>query len=73
MRPCLRDRFGIYLYDIGRDPHELKPRVVGADHAAYESETSLLTRWLELTDIASRPAALSKRDIDVLRSLGYLQ
>jgi arylsulfatase A-like enzyme len=61
------------IFDTAQDPWEIKPRVVGAENAAYKSETVLLARWFKATDTASGTAVLSKRDVEVLRSLGYLQ
>jgi hypothetical protein len=60
-------------FDTAQDPLEIKPHRLGASSAAYESETALLARWFESTDGGSGQTAQSKRDIEVLRSLGYLQ
>jgi arylsulfatase A-like enzyme len=61
------------MYDIVKDPLEARPRFVGPTSAEYKNETSLLARWFEVTDSAAGKAALTSRDVEVLRSLGYLQ
>jgi hypothetical protein len=61
------------VYDVKRDPQETKPVVVKAGSSEYQKETSLLARWFASTDLATGEAVLSKRDVELLRSLGYIQ
>ncbi|MEK7750327.1 MAG: sulfatase [Acidobacteriota bacterium] len=61
------------IFDTGRDPLEVRPHVVGAENAGYERETPLLSSWFKSTDVASGESALSEHNLEVLRSLGYLQ
>jgi hypothetical protein len=61
-------------YDVRKDPFELAPSVSKPDDSAYDRETARLDRWFGSTDSgATGEDRLSERDIEVLKSLGYVQ
>jgi arylsulfatase A-like enzyme len=60
-------------YDLLRDAYELKPRVLKKGSAPYESQTRRLAAWFERTETKGRQEELSTRDVEVLKSLGYIQ
>lgn len=61
------------IYDVQDDPLELKPLSLDDDDARYKRETAALERWFEATDLEESEVKLSKRDAEVLKSLGYIQ
>ena len=61
------------IFNTKQDPLEIHPRVVGADSADYKRETVTLAQWFKSTDVGMGESTISKRDVEVLRSLGYVQ
>ncbi|MEX2260307.1 MAG: sulfatase [Bryobacteraceae bacterium] len=61
------------MYDVSRDPHELRPRSVQAPNPQYKAETKRLRTWFARTESRASEENLSARDIEVLKSLGYVQ
>ena len=61
------------LYDLAADPGEL--RDVAAERRLLQAALALrLERWLEGAESPSgTPAAISQEDLEMLRSLGYLE
>lgn len=61
------------LYDIGRDPAEVHPQMIGEGSQEYVKESERLKTWLARTDTRTEQQELSARDVEVLKSLGYVQ
>jgi arylsulfatase A-like enzyme len=61
------------FFDLSRDPYELAPTKVKSNTADYERETTRLARWFSATAIDPNEAKLTEQDIEVLKSLGYIQ
>lgn len=60
-------------YDISRDPFELKPQVHAKNSNPYRTQTERLRKWFARTEKRGEEQQLSKQDMDVLKSLGYVQ
>jgi arylsulfatase A-like enzyme len=63
----------VAAYDIGRDPQEMKPRTLNVGNQAYKNQTARLKTWFSRTESRASEERLTARDIDVLKSLGYVQ
>lgn len=63
----------LYLYDLSRDPHELHGREISKDKPTYLADTSNLKKWFLRTETRAQSQKLSDHDIEVLKSLGYVQ
>jgi len=61
------------IYDLATDPLELKGAHPKSPSPIYEAETARLKSWFEATAGASGKNRMTKKDIKVLKSLGYLQ
>lgn len=61
------------IVNIERDPFELNPQILRDDSGLYEEATSELKEWFTTTERAQAEMTRSKRDEEVLRSLGYTQ
>jgi arylsulfatase A-like enzyme len=61
------------IYDLREDPFEAAPWIRRSKSPEYERETTHLEGWFNNTAIAASEAKLTKEDIEVLKSLGYLQ
>ena len=60
-------------YDLAKDPFEIDPKELNPNDRQYKFEMAAFERWYESTDLAKTDAKLSKRDAEILESLGYLQ
>jgi hypothetical protein len=47
--------------------------VLRTGDASYKQQTAALRRWFESTDLEDSEVKLSGRDVEVLKSLGYIQ
>ncbi len=63
----------VSIVDLNDDPHEDDPRVHERQGKTYQRETAELRAWFEKTDLEESEAQLTRRDAEVLKSLGYLQ
>jgi arylsulfatase A-like enzyme len=63
----------LVAYDLTRDPNENSPTIMRAGADRYATETARLTSWFSRTASASSEQVVSKRDLEVLKSLGYVQ
>jgi arylsulfatase A-like enzyme len=66
-------RKSLQIIDLQNDPHETERRLLGKGEAPYPRHTAALRRWFESTDLEESEAKLTKRDAEVLESLGYIQ
>jgi arylsulfatase A-like enzyme len=60
-------------YDLAHDPHEMSPRIMREGTKPYLVETVRLRTWFERTESRASEQNLSARDIQILKSLGYIQ
>lgn len=63
----------LYLYNLNEDPHELHPREISKGQKGYKRDTSGLKKWFMRTETRAQKEKLSAHDVEVLKSLGYLQ
>ncbi len=60
-------------FDLSVDPFEQEPLVLSQKDRTYSSHTKPLSRWFKATNLSSGESRMSKRDVEVLKSLGYIQ
>jgi arylsulfatase A-like enzyme len=60
------------FYDTRTDPLETRPRLLRSGNA-YDADTTKLKRWFSLTAGRAGENQMSTHDMEVLKSLGYLQ
>lgn len=60
------------LYELARDPEELSPSLPVRTSPRYRSEQLRLERWYRMTAGQAGQLQLTEKDVQVLRSLGYL-
>lgn len=60
-------------YNVVKDPREQHPKPLDAASRRYQSETSRMSAWFERTETRAAEKQLSGRDVEVLKSLGYIQ
>ncbi len=60
------------LVDVRSDPFEENPTVLGKKDARYHAEAKPLSRWFDATDLSDGESRMSERDVEVLKSLGYI-
>jgi arylsulfatase A-like enzyme len=61
------------VFDLAEDALELDPNVVDKESETYRRHTASLTKWYKTTDLDPGDSRLTKRDVEILRSLGYVQ
>ena len=61
------------VVNLEQDPLELRPAVLREGDTEYYTRAASLKRWFEATDLEEGEITMNKRDIEVLKSLGYLQ
>ncbi len=61
------------IHDLTVDPFEIDPQELSPDNRRYKFEIASFERWYESTDLERREARLTKRDAEILKSLGYIQ
>jgi arylsulfatase A-like enzyme len=60
-------------YDLARDSRENNPTILREGVDRYANETARVKTWFARTESRSREQVISKRDLEVLKSLGYVQ
>lgn len=63
----------LYLYNLQTDPHELHSQVLEKGNKTYKADTSRLNKWFMRTETRAQNRKLSAHDVEVLKSLGYVQ
>ena len=61
------------VVNLEQDPLGLRPAVVRKDDKGYQTRAASLRRWFEATRLEEGEITMNERDIEVLKSLGYLQ
>ena len=61
------------VVNLEQDPLGLKPAVLGNGDKEYQAMAASLKRWFEATDLDEGDITMNERDIEVLKSLGYMQ
>lgn len=61
------------ILDLTADPFERNPQELDPGDRRYKFEIAPFERWYESTNLEQREARLTKRDAEVLKSLGYIQ
>lgn len=60
------------FYDLSSDPFELHSEILSSSDRRYKFESSAFERWFESTDLAESESRLTKRDAEILETLGYI-
>ncbi len=60
------------FFDLANDPFELNSTVIGKGDRRYKFESAAFERWFDSTNLAESEARLTKRDAEILESLGYI-
>ena len=60
------------LFDVPHDPFEQNPVVLSKRDSRYRAQAKPLRRWFEATDLSDGESRMSERDVEVLKSLGYI-
>jgi arylsulfatase A-like enzyme len=63
----------LLVFDVQHDPWELKPRREAQSARGYRDRTSHLKTWFARTETRAAEQQLSQKDMEVLKSLGYVQ
>jgi arylsulfatase A-like enzyme len=63
----------LVIFDIDSDPLEQRPSSRGTGTAVFERETARLEAWFTATASRAGKMAEAEQDLEVLKSLGYLQ
>ena len=61
------------VVNLDQDPLGLRPAVLRSDDKEYQTTAASLQRWFEATDLDEGEITMNERDVEVLKSLGYLQ
>lgn len=61
------------VFNVTADPFELKPAKIKAKAPQYKIETARLRRWFEETAGEEGKNEMTDKDLEVLKSLGYIQ
>ncbi|MGH9630123.1 MAG: sulfatase family protein [Bryobacteraceae bacterium] len=67
------DEAQVEKYDVGRDPQEVHPQILKAGRQPYKTQTKHLQTWFARTESRASETRLSEKDLEVLKSLGYVQ
>lgn len=60
------------FFDLASDPLERSSTVIGTDDRRYKFESAAFERWFDSTNLAESESRLTKRDAEILESLGYI-
>ena len=60
------------VFNIDEDPFEMSPLVLSHKDAQYSATARPLGQWFKATDLAAGDSKLTKRDLEVLKTLGYI-
>ncbi len=60
------------VFNIDEDPFEMSPLVLSHKHAQYSATARPLGQWFRATDLTAGESKLTKRDTEVLKTLGYI-
>jgi arylsulfatase A-like enzyme len=62
----------LQIVNLAADPLETKPQVVTNGAQRYRIETARMTQWFQRTNGREGKESLSKQDVEILKSLGYV-
>ena len=60
------------VFNIDEDPFEMSPLVLSHKDAQYSATARPLGQWFKATDLSAGDSKLTKRDLEVLKTLGYI-
>ncbi len=61
------------IFDVAADPHEQAPKAMKEGSPQYKRETARLKRWYDATEGEAGDNQMTEKDIEILKSLGYLK
>ena len=59
-------------FDLASDPFEQRSEILAKGDRRYKFESAAFERWFESTNLAESESRLTKRDAEILESLGYI-
>ena len=60
------------FFDLSKDPNETNAELLVSADSRYKFEEAAFERWFEATNMAESESRLTKRDAEILESLGYI-
>ena len=60
------------VFNIEEDPFEMSPLVFSHKNADYSAKARPLGQWFQATDLSAGDSKLTKRDLEILKTLGYI-
>ena len=60
------------VFNIDEDPFEMSPLVLSHKNPEYSATARPLGQWFKATDLSAGESKLTKRDTEVLKTLGYI-
>ena len=64
---------GLEVYDVATDSEEKTPIFAGSPNGAYQPHVNRLLGWFKSTNRHGKNrTAMTKRDIEILKTLGYI-
>ena len=60
------------VFNIDEDPFEMSPLVLSQKNPEYSATARPLGQWFKATDLTAGESKLTKRDTEVLKTLGYI-
>lgn len=67
------DEGELAMYNVARDPQEIQPQILKTGTPPYKAETKRLQTWFSRTESRASETKMSQEDLEVLKSLGYVQ
>ena len=61
------------IFNIERDPFEIHPALPESGGESFVEHTEALEKWYLATDLSEGESKLTERDMEVLKTLGYIQ
>ena len=61
------------LFDVDTDPFEQKPLMLSSGDSLYSTLKKPLRQWFEVTNLSDGESRMNERDVEILKSLGYVQ
>ena len=61
------------LFDVNIDPFEEKPLMLSEGDSLYNTLKKPLNQWFKATNLSDGKSRMNERDVEILKSLGYVQ
>jgi hypothetical protein len=61
------------VFNVESDPFEIRPELPKSGGESFLEQTEALEKWYLATDLSEGESKLTERDMEVLKTLGYIQ